>query len=154
MTTWDPDILARIDGAAELTIAPTRRTGAGYRTPVPIWHVVVDGELYVRAYMGEESRWFRAARDRGTGRVSADGVTIEVTFDPVVDRGLDAAVDAAYRRKYDPSPYVAPMLTPIAHAHVLRVVPRGTPTAAGVGPAALPVRGRAHHDLGCTRQAG
>lgn len=123
MTTWDPDILTRIDAAEELTIAPARRDGDGHRTPVTIWHVVVDGQLYVRAYMGDASRWFRAARARGVGRISAGGVTVDATFDPDIDHGADGAIDAAYQRKYAHSPYVEPMVTPVARAHVLRVAP-------------------------------
>ncbi len=32
-----------------------------------IWSVVVDGDLYVRAYKGQRSRWYRSAIEQGAG---------------------------------------------------------------------------------------
>lgn len=110
MTAWDPAVLADVGAAYELDIAPARRDGNGVRTPVPIWHVVVDGELHVRSYRGTGASWYRAAMERGHGQIMAGGRTVDVTFAPDDEDVIDA-VSAGYRAKYGRSPYVAGVLS-------------------------------------------
>lgn len=50
--------LSQIDKANDLHIAPYRVDGKTYGTPTWIWEVVVDGNLYARAYNGVNSRWY------------------------------------------------------------------------------------------------
>jgi hypothetical protein len=45
--------------------------------------VAVDGDLYVRAYHGQGSRWYQAAVWEGAGRIEAAGMTKEVAFEAV-----------------------------------------------------------------------
>ena len=73
MTTWSQDELRRIAETDDLHIAPFRQDGRTYGTPTWIWSVVVDGELYVRAYNGTSSRWYQAARLQQAGRITAAG---------------------------------------------------------------------------------
>lgn len=61
MATWLKDELRRIAETDDLHIAPLREDGVTYATPTWLWSVVVDGELYVRAYNGRQSRWYQAA---------------------------------------------------------------------------------------------
>lgn len=61
MATWLKDELRRIAETDNLHIAPLREDGVTYATPTWLWSVVVDGELYVRAYNGRQSRWYQAA---------------------------------------------------------------------------------------------
>ena len=56
-----------------------------YGTPTWIWSVVVGVALYVRGYNGQDSRWYQAAVRQGAGRITAAGITKEVTFEPVDD---------------------------------------------------------------------
>ncbi|WP_455580307.1 DUF2255 family protein [Corynebacterium rouxii] len=49
---WDKNILAAIDAADDLHIAPLHPDGVTHGTPTWIWSVVVDGRLYVRAWNG------------------------------------------------------------------------------------------------------
>jgi len=121
MSTWNPTTLTQLAAADEVQVAAAY--AEGYGSPVTIWDVCVDGELYIRAYTGDKSRWYRAARARGAGRLTAGDLSVDVTFDPDVDPRLDADIDAAYHAKYDPSPSVPAMVGDAAHAHQLRVVP-------------------------------
>jgi hypothetical protein len=121
--TWPKDELRRIAEADDLHIAPFREDGATYGTPTWIWSVAVDGNLYVRAYNGRNSRWYQAALRRKAGRIIAAGMTKEVTFEPVAG-AINDRIDEAYRAKYHGSPYLRPMLGPRARSATVKVLPR------------------------------
>lgn len=97
LNAWPSDlsIIAKSD---DLHISPFRDDGVTYGTPTWIWSVVVDDELYVRAYHGQNSKWYQAALKQKGGRVSVAGMTLEVSFSPV--NGLMNKIDDAYRKKY------------------------------------------------------
>ena len=80
MTSWTKDELSKIAGTDDLHIAPFREDGRTYGTPTWIWSVVVDGDLYARAYNGRNSRWYQAAMNQKAGRITAAGFTTEVMF--------------------------------------------------------------------------
>ena len=86
---------------------------------------MVDGHLYVRAYNGRTSRWYRAAMNQRAGRITAAGITKEVTFEPV-DGAIKATIDDAYRVKYKGSPYLSPMIGAQARSATVEVTPRDT----------------------------
>ena len=121
--TWSKDELRRITEADDLHISPFREDGATYGTPTWIWSVAVDGDLYVRAYNGRNSRWYRAAMQQKAGRITAAGLTKDVTFEPV-DGPINDAIDDAYRAKYQSSPYLGPMIGTRARAATVRITPR------------------------------
>ena len=123
MTTWPKDTLDRIAATDDLHIAPLREDGATYGTPTWIWSVVVDGSLYVRAYNGKDSRWYRAALRQKAGRIRAAGTTTEVAFEPI-EGPIKDRIDEAYRAKYRSSPYLAPMVGARARAATVKVTPR------------------------------
>ncbi|APW64113.1 DUF2255 family protein [Paludisphaera borealis] len=125
MTTWPKDELRKIAEADDLHISPFREDGATYGTPTWIWSVAVDDALYVRAYNGKNSRWYRAAVRRKAGRITAAGMTKEVVFEPV-DGSINERVDEAYRAKYRGSPYLSPMIGPTARSATVKVMPRET----------------------------
>lgn len=120
---WNKAELARIAGADDLHIAPFREDGATYGTPTWIWSVAVDGELYVRAYNGQDSRWYKAAKSQKAGRITAAGMTKDVTFE-TVGGDISDRIDDAYRAKYRQSPYLDPMISPRARAAKVKVTPR------------------------------
>ena len=124
MAAWSEDDLGKIAAADDLHIAPFREDGATYGTPTWIWSVAVDGELYVRAYNGQASRWRKAAIARKAGRITAAGMTKEVAFEPV-DGPINDLIDDAYRAKYRANPYLAPMISARARAATVKVTPRG-----------------------------
>jgi hypothetical protein len=97
-TGWTSDELARNGAADELRVAPARADG-GTRRPVPIWVVPVGDQLYVRSWRGDAGGWYRAAKARREGHISAGGVERDVEFVDA-DDSVNDAVDAGYRDKY------------------------------------------------------
>ena len=125
MTTWSKHELRKIAEADDLHISPFREDGKTYGTPTWIWSVAVDDTLYVRAYNGQKSRWHQAALRQKAGRITAAGMTKEVTFEPV-DGPINDRIDDAYRAKYKGSPYVSPMIGAGARSATVKVTPRQT----------------------------
>ncbi|OLT52280.1 DUF2255 family protein [Cellulosimicrobium sp. CUA-896] len=121
MTDWTQADLATIDADDELRVAAHRPDGT-LRTPRIVWHVVVDGALYIRSVRGDDGAWYRGVRRTGTGAVDAGGVRAEVTFTP--DGARDDAIDDAYHAKYGDGPAVEHITAPAARATTLRVEPR------------------------------
>ena len=123
MTGWAQEELQKIAEADDLHIAPFREAGTSYGTPTWIWSVAVDGDLYVRAYNGQRSRWYQAALRQRTGRIIAAGLTKEVTFEPV-EGAINDGIDNAYRVKYRSSPYLVPMVGSSARSATVKITPR------------------------------
>lgn len=98
MTKWSRDERRRIAESDDLHISPFRVDGITYGTPTWIWSVIVEDALYVRAYHGRRSRWYQAAVRQKAGRITAAGMTKEVTFEPV-DGPTNDAIDDAYGAK-------------------------------------------------------
>ena len=127
MTAWSQDELQQIADSDDFHTAPYREDGTTPGTPTWIWSVVVDGDVYVRAYNGTASRWYGAATTQRAGRIRAAGTDREVTFEPVDADGsgeLSDRIDDAYRAKYADSPYLDPMIGDRARAATVRVLPR------------------------------
>src|SRR5438132_13967906 len=125
MTSWTRNDLERIGAAEELLLASFKKDGT-LRKPVTIWVVRVGDDLYVRAYRGRETAWFRHIQRRHEGRISAGGVTKDVTFvDVSDDEALNNKIDAAYQSKYQrySATYVDPMIAPQACATTLKLIP-------------------------------
>src|SRR5262245_35932541 len=123
MATWVKGDLRKIADADDLHIAPFRDDGKTYGTPTWIWSVVVEDALYVRAYNGQKSRWYKAAMRQKAGQIIAAGMTKEVTFLPV-DSLINDRIDNAYRAKYSKSPYLNPMIGACARSATVKVLPR------------------------------
>ena len=119
---WSSDELQSIARTDDLHISPFREDGETYGTPTWIWSVVVDGDLYVRGYNGQQSRWYQAALAQRAGRIRAAGMTKEVVFAPA-DGPINDHIDAAYRAKYGGSPYLSPMIGARARSATVRVTP-------------------------------
>jgi len=117
MNSWETDELEEIAAADDLRVAPFRADGETYGTPTRVWSVRVDDALYVRAYNGQDSSWYRAAVRENAGRIEVGGTTKEVRFDPV-GGPINDRIDDAYREKYEGSPYL--------NDYTPRVPPRST----------------------------
>lgn len=122
MNTWSKDELERIAGTDDLHISPFREDGTTYGTPTWIWSVAVGDALYVRAYNGQDSRWYKAAVRQKAGRITAAGMTKEVTFEPV-EGPINDRIDDAYRTKYRGNPYLDPMIGESARSATVKVIP-------------------------------
>jgi hypothetical protein len=117
------DELKRIDEADDLKISPFRKDGVTYGTPTWIWEVVVDGNLYVRAYNGTSSSWYQSALQQKAGRIYAGGMLKEVRFEFVTDNELNTRINEAYRKKYNKSPYMVHMTGNHANSATVRIIP-------------------------------
>jgi hypothetical protein len=123
MGSWKENELERIAETDDLHIAPFRDDAKTFGTPTWIWSVVVDGDLYVRAYNGTSSRWYQSAMRQKAGRITAAGMTKEVAFEPV-SGAINDRIDDAYRAKYKGSPYLPPMIASSTRAAKVRITPR------------------------------
>ncbi|MEU1980347.1 DUF2255 family protein [Nocardia sp. NPDC019395] len=121
MTEWNADDLATIDRDGELRVAAQRPDGSS-RTPRIVWHVVVDGNLYVRSVRGDAGGWYRGVRHTRTGTIDTGDIRAEVTF--IRDDSRDDAIDRGYHDKYGNSSAVDAITSPAARATTLRVEPR------------------------------
>lgn len=126
MATWTNEELNTIGNAEELEIAPRQPDGK-LRKPLPVWVVLVNGNLYVRSYRGRAGAWFQTAQATYEGRIRAGGVEKDVVFVEETDPAVNDRIDAAYRAKYGRYPqYVAPMVTPEVRATTLKIIPKAT----------------------------
>lgn len=123
MSTWTKEELRKIAETDDLHISPYREDGKTYGTPTWIWSVVVGDDLYLRAYNGKNSRWYEAALRQKAGRITAAGITKEVTFEPM-NGEKDALIDDAYKAKYKGSPYLPPMIASGPRSATVKIVPR------------------------------
>jgi hypothetical protein len=125
-TTWTSDELNQIGTAEELLIASLRRDGT-LRNPVTIWVVRLGDDLYVRAYKGRTSPWFRGTLTRHEGHIRAGGVEKDVIFVDA-DPDLTDQIDTAYRTKYHR--YAASIISDIvgheAQSATIKLVPGPT----------------------------
>jgi len=123
MTNWNTEEIEKIRQSDDLHIAPFREDGVTYGTPTWIWSVVLEGQLYVRAYNGRSSRWYQSAIAQKTGRVIIEGKQYDVSFQPVESEVMNDAIDQAYREKYANSNYLAPMISERTRAATILISP-------------------------------
>ena len=123
MPGWTPEQLEQIAATDDFHISPYRADGTTPGTPTWIWSVVVDGELYVRAYNGTASRWHQSAMAQQAGRIRAGGIDADVVFTPI-DGPVNDLIDDAYADKYAESPYLPPMVSARTRAATVRVDPK------------------------------
>jgi uncharacterized protein DUF2255 len=90
MTSWSADELGELNRAGSPRL--TAGSQPGWETELGM--VTVDGQFYVRAYRGPSSRWFQAAQDAGTGKITAPGISWPVR-DECRPRGLARHTAAA-----------------------------------------------------------
>jgi hypothetical protein len=123
MPAWSRDELREIADSDDLRISPLREDAVTYGTPTWIWSVAVDNALYVRAYNGQNSRWYQAAVRQKAGRITAAGMTKEVMFEPV-QGSINDRIDDAYRAKYRSSEYLNSMIGTRARRATIKIIPR------------------------------
>lgn len=128
MNTWTSDELRKIETAEELEIASLRGDGT-LRDPVTIWVVRIGDEIYVRAYKGRTSPWFRGVQSRHEGHIQAGGVKKDVIFVEADDPNLNDQIDVAYRTKYRryAGSILDSMVTPGARSATIKLLPRDAP---------------------------
>jgi len=120
MTDWTASELDTLDRIHEIRVAGRRDDGS-LRKLVIVWHVVVDGSLYVRSVRGEEGKWYQGVSKRMEGSIAWDGQTRDVRC--VRDDEHDAAIDDAYFAKHGRGSSAQAITTAVATATTLRVEP-------------------------------
>jgi hypothetical protein len=120
---WPADELRKITEAGYVHIAPFRKDGVTYGIPTRVWSVVVDGEIYVRSYTGQKSRWYQAAMRERAGRIIAAEMIADIRFEPVLGP-INDRIDSAYRAKYRGSPYLNAMIGEKVRGATVRITPR------------------------------
>ncbi len=123
MASWPPDVLRVIEQNQDLFVSPFRDDGVTYGTPTQTWALIVNGDVYVRAANGQESRWYQAAMAKKAGRIRVAGTDYEITFEPA-GGGVSDAIDAAYEAKYPGSSAVPIMQGAGPKAATVRILPR------------------------------
>ena len=123
MSSWSKAELRAIEEHDDLFVSPFREDGTTYGTPTQTWAVIVNGDVYVRAASGQESRWYQAAIHQKAGRVRVAGTNYEVTFEAAGDDVSDA-IDAGYEAKYPGSTAVPIMQRPGPKSATVRISPR------------------------------
>ncbi|MEU1972550.1 DUF2255 family protein [Microbacterium sp. NPDC019599] len=121
MTGWTEAQLAELDAIDEVRVAGRRVDGSA-RTPVIVWHVVVDGAVYVRSVKGPDGQWYRGVVHHHEGILQWRDSTVDVSFIP--DDSHDGAVDAAYLAKYGDYAPTRAVTNALAKQTTLRIEPR------------------------------
>ena len=121
MSGWSDAELRELDRTSEVHVAGRRADGSS-RTPVIVWHVVVDGALYVRSVKGPQGQWYRGVARYFEGFLSWGGQTRAVAF--TLDPTRDTAIDAAYTAKYGNGSATRSITTALSKETTLRVDPR------------------------------
>jgi hypothetical protein len=121
MSTWTAEELHALDRINEIRVAGRRQDGS-LRTLTIVWHVVVDGSLYVRSVRGDDGSWYKGVIRHHEGAISWGDETREVTYIP--DATVDDQIDAAYYKKYGNGSPSRAITNAAAKATTLRVEPR------------------------------
>ena len=98
MSAWSTDALRTMAATDDLHISPCRGGGKTYGTPPWMWSVAVDDARDVRASNGKHSRWYQAALLQKAGRVTATGITQDVSCEPV-NGAINDRIDDADRAR-------------------------------------------------------
>lgn len=94
MSGWTQDELARLTDAESLELFAE----AGSPESVELGMVLVDGDLFVRAFRGPESQWFQRALRSRAGEIHVGDWNAAINFEPHPAQA--AAIEQAYRAKY------------------------------------------------------
>ncbi len=121
MSTWTERELRELDEAYEVRVAGRHADGS-QRTLTIVWHVVVDGRLYLRSVRGTEGHWYQGVIQHFQGFLRWGSTTREVAF--TLDPSHDDAVDTAYVAKYGSGAPTRSITNAIARETTLRVDPR------------------------------
>jgi hypothetical protein len=120
---WSKEELENLAASDDLHIAPYRQDMETTGTLTWIWSVVVDGNLYARAYNGKASRWYKSAMSQKAGRITAAGMDRIVEFEPI-EGWINDLIDGAYQTKYGSSQYLRSMIGDRARQATVKITPR------------------------------
>lgn len=123
--TWTTEQLNQFKNADDMYISPFYSDGETIGTPTWIWSVIVDNNLYVRAYNGQKSRWYQSAKTQKAGQIQLANQKFDVVFEPIVNNNeIDKKINQAYKEKYNESPYLPPMLNDGPVGATVKITPK------------------------------
>lgn len=106
-------------------VSPFYNDGETLGTPTWIWSVVTDGNLYVRAYNGQNSRWYQSAKVQQAGQIQLAKQKFDVKFEPISgNQSLDERISEAYKEKYKDSAYLPPMIAEGPVSATVKIMPK------------------------------
>jgi len=94
----DQATLDLFDRSVEVDIRTPRRDGS--ESSRPIWVVVVDGNAYVRSYLGAQGAWYRRALADGRATIAKQDTIVPVGLEPDHDEDVNRRVSEAFQSKY------------------------------------------------------
>lgn len=122
--TWSTPEIQAFSTANDFKVSPFYADGKTYGTPTWIWSVTVNGRLYIRAWNGQNSRWYQSAIQQQQGRIFLAGANHDVTFAKCQGADLNDLIDQAYQAKYQGSPYLPPMIQAGPRSATVEVSPK------------------------------
>ncbi|HTV90314.1 MAG TPA: DUF2255 family protein [Stellaceae bacterium] len=120
MVKLDAETLCQLREVHEISV----RTVKHPNTPVVIWAVVADEEVFVRSVYGARGRWYRDLRAGGAATLEFAGRTVPVQAIPETDPAAIERASGEFLRKYRPSPYAPAMVKSEILSTTLRLEPR------------------------------
>lgn len=125
MTKWTDEQLKFFRNQDDFHVSPFYSDEETYGTPTWIWSVVVDEDLYIRAWNGQRSSWYQSAVEQGAGQMVIQGDSYPVYYTPIeTDAELTEKVNQAYQEKYKGSFYLPPMIADGPISATVKVTPR------------------------------
>lgn len=115
---WTEKELDLFRDAQTLQNRPLNDDLATFEEDNPVWEVVVNDKLYIRAAKAEKTKWYQAGTKNG-GHVRVQGHEFAVKYVPVKDEATIKDVTAAYKQKYNGQYPIDLMVSDqVAHATV------------------------------------
>lgn len=122
---WNVEQINQFKNADDMYVSPFYSDGETLGTPTWIWSVIVDNNLYVRAYNGQRSRWYQSAKEQMAGQIQLANQKFDVVFEPIArNNALDEKINQAYKEKYNGSPYLPSMLNDGPVSATVRISPK------------------------------
>ena len=118
--TMPPEIVALLDGTAEVQMETT--SARGTRHEVPIWVVVDGSDVFARSYLGETARWYREILAR-PGALIAGSRHIPVRAVVATDDDSVRRTSEGFQKKYPKSPSLRAMQRPEVLGTTVRFEP-------------------------------
>ena len=125
MNSWSQKDLSSFINDEAIKIEPFYADGQTHNTPIPIWFVIQDNNLYIRAYSGVNSSWYQSAILQKNGLMTAAGKEYKVTFTAVKNNPeLDQQINQAYKDKYAGQEPLEGMITSVPMQATLLITPK------------------------------
>lgn len=125
MNTWPKEELTKFAQNATINIEPFYEDQRTHGTPVTIWFVVVNQGIYIRAYSGNNSKWYQSATKQGAGKITAGEKAYDVNFFAIKNTPKnDQLISQAYHEKYEGQNPLDAMVAPKATKATILITPK------------------------------